>query len=424
MQKAAFTRALAVLAVFGALAACDDSPELVTRPAPLDELFRSYVALGNSITAGWQSGGINDSTQRQSYAYLLAQKMGTSFAYPAFAAFGCPAPVGNFVTQKKIDSLLPAAQQQPCYLRSSASFSPIMNNLGVPFAYARDLLGPASATDATIPTVPNNALWTFILGGKSQVQKAIEADVTFATVWVGNNETLLPASVGMLQPPAGTAPPVIPPNLWIPGYKAAMDSLAKAPNLEGGVLIGAIDVVNAPRFFSADSLAANATFKSQFETLVGKPVQLLGCGTSGALVSIEIVKRIQAWSPTNPTDPNTHPPIISCIKNTPTAPIGDIFILDATERATFAGITAQYNAYVRAKADTMGFAYLDPNPLLAQLRSSGAIPAKPNFLSTTQPFGTYVSLDGAHPRVASHVLVANALADAINRKYGTSLPTQ
>jgi hypothetical protein len=419
-----YTRTACVALAAALLSACENTAEVAPVTDPTGgAIFRSYVALGNSITAGWQSGGINDSTQRQSYPFLLAQKMGTDFAYPAFAAFGCPPPVGNFVTQKKIDSLVPAAQQQPCYLRSTASISPIINNVAVPLAYARDLLGP-SATDATIPTIPGNALWTLILGGRSQVEKAFEADVTFATVWSGNNETLLPATVGMLQPPAGTAPPAIPPNLWIPGFKAAMDSLDRAPNLQGGVLIGAVDVTNVPRFFSADSLAANATFKAQFETLVGKPVQLIGCGASGAFVSIEIAKRIQAWSPTNPTNPATHPPIISCVKNTPQPPLGDIFILDATERATFSGITAQYNAYIKAKADTMGFAYLDPNPLLAQLRTTGAIPAKPNFLSPTQPFGTYFSLDGAHPSGAAHVLIANALADAINKKYGTTLPTQ
>ena len=34
------------------------------------------------IKAGYQSGGINDSTQKQSYAVLLAKQMHTRFAYP------------------------------------------------------------------------------------------------------------------------------------------------------------------------------------------------------------------------------------------------------------------------------------------------------------------------------------------------------
>src|SRR5438094_453648 len=35
-------------------------------------MFQRYVAMGNSITAGFQSGGINDSTQQQSYVGLVA----------------------------------------------------------------------------------------------------------------------------------------------------------------------------------------------------------------------------------------------------------------------------------------------------------------------------------------------------------------
>ncbi len=33
-------------------------------------------------------------------------------------------------------------------------------------------------------------LTTFILGGRTQVQKAVEVDPTFATVWIGNNDVL------------------------------------------------------------------------------------------------------------------------------------------------------------------------------------------------------------------------------------------
>ena len=40
------------------------------RPS-IDPMFRRYVSLGNSITAGFQSAGINDSTQQRSYAVLL-----------------------------------------------------------------------------------------------------------------------------------------------------------------------------------------------------------------------------------------------------------------------------------------------------------------------------------------------------------------
>src|SRR5213080_3887489 len=46
-------------------------------------MFQRYVAMGNSITAGFQSGGFNDSTQQQSYVGLVACKMGSPFYYPS-----------------------------------------------------------------------------------------------------------------------------------------------------------------------------------------------------------------------------------------------------------------------------------------------------------------------------------------------------
>src|SRR2546430_16411698 len=65
-------------------------------------MFQRYVAMGNSITAGGQSGGINDSTQRQSYAVLVAAVMGGDpVYYPSPNAPGCPPPFRDISTQAR-----------------------------------------------------------------------------------------------------------------------------------------------------------------------------------------------------------------------------------------------------------------------------------------------------------------------------------
>ena len=53
------TRALIIGAV-AVLVACDANRDAVGLTNLNSDIFRSYVAIGNSITAGWQSGGIND----------------------------------------------------------------------------------------------------------------------------------------------------------------------------------------------------------------------------------------------------------------------------------------------------------------------------------------------------------------------------
>src|SRR3712207_425439 len=90
-------RAAGAFALVGVVASCDHDAQ-VFMPPPTDPLFQSYVAIGNSLAAGVQSDGINDSTQRRSYAFLLAQSMRTRFAYPSLAGRGCVPPIANWQT--------------------------------------------------------------------------------------------------------------------------------------------------------------------------------------------------------------------------------------------------------------------------------------------------------------------------------------
>jgi hypothetical protein len=331
--------------------------------------------------------------------------MGTHFAYPSLAKPGCTPPIANWVTQKRIDSLAPIPNE--CALRDATKATDILNNVAVPGAYAADL---TSQVNLVLP----NPLFTLILGGVTEIQKALQADPTFATVWAGNNEILAPATTGLLVatpgvPGSGT----IPASTWIPQYAAAVNQLKTGgSDLKGGVLIGVVDPTNAPRFFPADTLATNATFKAQFDQLTGKTNALVGCGASGYLVSSEIISRIRSGA---------LPAVISCVKNQPQPPLGDIFMLDPTEQATLSGLVVEYNTYIKAKADSIGFAYFDPNTALAQLRAAKLIPVTPALLSTNKPFGDYVSLDGVHPTAITQKLVANALIDIINAKYGSTL---
>jgi hypothetical protein len=74
--------AIGLVAMAGIAACGDATDKLVFAPgAPTGgAMFKNYVAIGNSITAGYQSGGLNDSTQQASYARLFAIQVGTRFA--------------------------------------------------------------------------------------------------------------------------------------------------------------------------------------------------------------------------------------------------------------------------------------------------------------------------------------------------------
>lgn len=401
------TNLIRVATTFGAaliLVACDSNRDAVGPSSPLGgDLFRSYVAIGNSITAGFQSNGINDSTQRQAYPLLLARSMGTRYAYAALAMPGCPPPIANTQT----GALVGGTTAPACSLRASTSVTDVLNNVAVP---------GARVADPTAPSDASNALTTFVLGGKTQVQKALDAQPTFVTIWIGNNDVLQAGLSGILVPT---------PSLGQAGirstqaqFQASLDALtsqllAGAPSVKG-VLLGVAQVSNLPSMSLGGLIASSPTIQAGLTAAAGKPVTVLpNCTGSTSLVNVpQLLVAIRA---------NTHPAVVSCAPGALPAPVGDIFILDATEQTTLTGAISAYNTYIKSKADALGFAYWDPNVLFTAKRANGEIPPFPNLASPTATFGALISLDGVHPSAAAHILIANELIAVINAKYGTTL---
>jgi phospholipase/lecithinase/hemolysin len=404
--------ALALVAL-GAVVSCDNNTNGdIIAPSPVNAMFASYVAIGNSITAGFQSDGINDSTQKQSFALLLARSMGTRYAYPSLAMPGCRPPVNNFQTQSRVTLAgQPASTALTCALRNPASITAALNNVAVPGIQSDDPTAKAPADQST------NALMQLILGGETMVQKALDVHPTFATVWVGNNDVLASA-IGGLSPAAGPLPTTQ--ANFVANYSAMINQLvAGAPGLKG-VLIGVVQVAGAPVMVTSQAFL-NPAFAAGINAATGKTVTIdpTTCVPGNtSLIGFPIVAAIKSGA---------HPPIIACAKNSGipgvVAPIGDIFVLDAAEQVQVAGIVTGYNNYIKAKADSIGFAYYDPNTTLARLATLDPILAThvPNIASATAPFGQYVSLDGVHPSGAAHLQIANDIIAVINAKYGTTL---
>lgn len=412
MRYRSLFRAAPVLAAAAVIGACADNgpTDVVAGLKPVDPLFASYVALGNSITAGYQSGGIVDSTQRQSYAALLAAAMKTRYAYASLVAPGCPPPIANFQTQVRLGGA--TSTSTTCLLRNPNSVATALNNVAVPGALSMDPTAPTSAN--------SNTLTTFILGGKTQVQKAADANPTFVSAWVGNNDALAAGVQGVIDSVAakayGLPGRLTPDSVFRKNYSAMVTGLKAIPTVRGAVLIGVIQVGAAPVLFPAQALF-NPAFKAGFDQFVGTPTTILpSCTpTTTALISFQIVSAIRA---------KQHPALIGCAKNSvPGTAVGDIFVLDATEQTALAAAVTNYNSYIKSQADANGWAYYDPNTTLIALKNpvGGCINVVPNLASATQPFGSCISLDGIHPAAAAHARIAADLTAVINAKYGTKI---
>ena len=439
MSHTRIRQAAAALSMF-AVAACadyDNNNVLGPRPSGADAIFQRYVALGNSITAGYQSSGINATTQAQSYAVLVADQMDTRFAFPTLAGRGCAPPVVNFLTQARFGT---GSTSTTCDLRAAAT-TDLLNNVAVPGAAVIDL--------TTAATANTNTLTSLFLSGKTQVQRALEIDPTFASIWIGNND-VLPASVaGVLVPLAGVSPGVTSQTDFETAYNAATDALvAGAPGLDG-VLVGVVHVANAPLFFAVGVLQASVPAFQGFDQAAGwnpastDPVKAspmvidANCGGAAAatLISFRMASEIARFrNDTNatgspPKDPATrvgHPAYIACgvsaTPGAPPSPVGEVFILTTAEQTALTNAVNAYNTYIQAEATALDWAYVNPNVLLDSLRTAGQIPTFPNLASGTATFGSWISLDGVHPSALAHRAFANHVINAINAKYGTSVP--
>jgi hypothetical protein len=418
------TRVAALGAVLAVAASCSQTRDVLmapTAPTPNNAIFSSYVAIGNSITAGVQSTGINDSTQRLSYARLLAVSMNTTYKYPSLAMPGCTAPLANTQTGALVTTGIPTgATAIACYGRIvAADTNEILNNVAVPSARVLD---PTS-----VFTVASNTLTQLFLKGKTQVQQALRAKPTFASIWIGNNDVLIAALSGILVPYSTVSPGIVSTQAQFQtSYDAMMSQLlAGAPGLKG-ILIGVAKAQYLPLLSSGGLIASSAAIKAGINQAAGTAVTVMpNCTGSASFVNVpSLIVAIKKYVANN-ADPAGHPPVISCDPATSApypAPVGNIFVLDASEQTTLNNAIDGYNNYISAKANTLGFAYYDPNVLFAAKRATGEIPPFPNFASATATFGTLISLDGVHPTGAAQLLLANGMITQINLKYGTSLP--
>lgn len=374
---------------------------------PVNALFTRYVSMGNSITAGFQSGGINDSTQVQSYANILAGQMHTPFFQPLMNRPGCPPPIDTLFRASGVPHRVGGGTATTCALRKPQPVPPpYINDVAVPGAEVID--GTNNLDTASNP----NALTTFFLGGLSQAQMMQRVNPTFITVWLGNNDVLGAATSSTN---AGDTTQITDSTLFANRYKAVLDSIDATPASGKGVLIGVANVTLIPFFSQGQTyFAIKNTPPSPFPTnfVVGAncaPSSLGGKGDS-VLVPFQFGLGLIALARANPGNTYT----LACTETQTVQP---------RELQRLVQAVTQYNGLIQSQATARGYAYLDPNALFTAL-PPGSIPPFPTTTgaaSVSAPFGNFFSRDGVHPTALSHKLIANALITAINGKYGTSL---
>ncbi|MBI5662885.1 MULTISPECIES: SGNH/GDSL hydrolase family protein [Ignavibacterium] len=422
---------------------CVDKTDL-TAPEPFNGKsgnadLTKYVAIGNSLTAGYQSGTLFYSAQIYAFPYLIAKQAGVEIT-------GLKVSDPGLGGRLEVKSLSPFA----LYTNPNAG-SPInlthpapYQNLGIPGALAYDVLfatnkdNCASAVFAGIP----NPYFDLVLRNSSlnlgtQLEQALAQNPTLITLWIGNNDVLGYATSG------GTAP-------------SAPTSATQFQQLFGGIcngisqagkqaVVANIPNVSAIPFFTTvgPQIALSTPWSQLLPSgVVGLVYQKTG-GSVGVADSLSLLTgtnlvtlKGSAYAPLlgQPTGKfysDNGIPVPSGVDTTkpfgfhPENPWPNALILDSDEIQIANQAVANYNDIISATAANFGFAVVDINSVFNQIRANdftGGTVFNGITFKTTFVTGGLFSLDGVHPTNQGQAIIANEFIKVINSKFNAQFP--
>lgn len=412
-----------VLLTAALLAACADGSTAPTRPlANVPSLQQSagrgvlqrYVAIGTSISMGWTSDGVYANSQVDSWPAQLARMGEREITQPYIQFPGCRSPIAPpLALGVRLSGELILANP------ATLSCAPLVEGVVLPTQNLA--INGARTTDALFTTPENvtdpanRAQYARVLPpGATQVSAMAAQDPKLVSVELGANEVLGARSgVALVGPPPAT---ILAPQLWAPSYRQLLDRV-EATTAKHVLLVGLFsDPASMPAFrFGAEIWANAAIFLAGFNVAVQAD-----CGSTNSqnlvFTPSVVLPALQAGAAAKAVGQGPVP--LTCAGGSPTTVD---FVLTPSEQATVATVVAQMNAIIRSEAQMRGFAYFDLDALFATpgVRTPFNMAT---LMTSPQPFGPYMGLDGVHPNAAGQALLANAAARALNERYALGIP--
>jgi lysophospholipase L1-like esterase len=421
--------------------------------------FTKYVAIGNSLTAGYADGALYKYGQENSYPSIMAKQFslvgGGPFVQPLIETedgIGINQTlVGIYLTPKLVLKVLPIddcsgkpipneytlmpdllthTPDQAAYgaiLAARPLVSGPYNNMGVPGAKLQHLFFKGYGSAAGNPYFARFASSPMA----SILEDVIAQQPTFFSLWIGSNDVLLSAL-------AGTSGGVTPADTFAKYYPLAVGAILASGKNPKGVVATIPDVTSIP-FFTTVSMrlpyngvildSTQAAGLNQLYGLYGHPEIVWHKGAN----SFVIAREDGAWVQMGPSDlflltlPTDS---LKCrgmgVADTTVHPIPKPYpipgkyVLDANEQAVIQQRVDAYNVVIKQTATATGLALADMNQELKSF-SSGLV-FDGIKLQTTFISGGLFSTDGIHLNPRGYALIANIYIQAINAKYGANIP--
>ncbi len=408
--------------------ACEDRTELTapTAPSTGQANFSKFISLGNSLTAGYQSGALYEDAQMYSFGKMIANQVNVDYVQPIISNPG----IGGRIEVKSVSPFATTTQPEDAGQPTNLGYAGIYNNLGIPGALLPDLL---QATSKETSISGNNVFFDIVLRGQGTVlDQALAFQPTIATLWIGNNDILGYATSGGTLPhtpeavfgqlynmlAGGLAQAGIPTVLAnIPNVKAIPFFTTVAPSV--GLAIQAAQQAN-PQIAGLVYQKTEDPFigVAPVENLLNNDVLItLKGATAAAFIGDTEGKYYAATNTPVPDGVITAYPF----GLTPENPFPNQFVLDPDEQSVVETVTASFNSTIAAAATTFGFALVDVNSFFNTVASSGFVA---NGVTYTAEYvsGGLFSLDGVHPTSQGYAVIANEFIKVINEKFVASIP--
>ncbi|QKZ14590.1 SGNH/GDSL hydrolase family protein [Spirosoma sp. KUDC1026] len=414
----------ALLTFLTAFAACtnnDIDPSLGSggTPSKGSADFTRYVAVGNSLTAGYADGGVYRESQLNSYPNILAGQFktvgGGDFIQPLFTE--AQANGSGYIRLRKLPA---SATSLPTFdttktqlavrgLTSNGTplytlFTDANQNLGVPAIKVADIRTAGYGSSMGNPyfeRLVTNKAATYLQYVSSNLNGA-----TFFSCWLGNNDALLYAVSGGMGA-ENTSNGLTSTALFTTNFTAAMDTLTKGSRK--GVVVSIPNIVQAP-YFTTVTAQVNALVASQGRT--GLAIQTkngVRLSTAGDYFLLSVAPFFNTF-------------LAQGVGLSAANPVPDRFVLDASEVQTLNTRIGEFNAIMKSQADAKGAAFVDINSIFQQITQSGGYVQNGITYTAAYIQGGAFSLDGIHLTPAGYALIANEIIKGINSKYSSTVP--
>lgn len=446
--------------------------------------FSNYVAVGNSLTAGFSDNALFVASQEASFPNMLATNFalvgGGSFDIPFMAdnlggmtLQGTPIAGNRLILAFTADGPSPVAVSGQGSTEVSSKLSGSFNNMGVPGAKSYELLAPGYGSVAGVAMGTANPYFARFSSSESAtvIGDAAAQGATFFTLWAGTNDVVLYAvgggagtnQTGNLDPSTYSREDITDPNV----YASVMSGIVQTLKANGadGAIANIPYVTDIPYFttvphnpvpLDADTAAllngAYAQYNGALQQLlllpnspltpeeVAKRTISFSAGEGNAVVIIdEDLTNLTGFNPAliNMRQATAEDLLVLTSStfigtladpNNPTSingvavPLADKWVLTPEEQLMVKTATDAYNQTIAALASAYDLAFVDANALLSTINSTGLQLSDGSTVTSDFATGGGFSLDGVHPAPRGYAIIANAFTTAINTKFGSNLP--